>query len=168
MRKNSIFLAVSLFLALIVAGCGGGNGGNGFGIIDNFVGDASGAIETANLSRLSTLISPNYLDNCFDKTDVLNAYRDIFNDPDIDSIDVQTTEISDRRVNGDFARFFWGSRITIYYFDGTHTTTSQAGYVYLIRQNGLWREYGNQSCNGAAKTTGDPLNGRMPLREAKK
>jgi hypothetical protein len=162
-----LFVIFSLMLTFLTVGCGGGGGGIGFNVIDNWVGDASGAIERQDLSRISNLIDRDYFDNCVTKNQLVNDYADIFSDPDIRDIDVRTIDISNRFVNevNGTASFFWTEEWRVTYSDGFVETTRASGFVYLIRSGGVWREYGNQEC---PRTTGGeapkPLKGLKPTR----
>ena len=165
MKGIKLFIgALGLFAAMSIAGCGGA--GNKDAVIDGFVSDVTRAIETQNLSAISNLIDEDYLNSCYTKDDLVAGYADVFDTPDLDYIDVNSLEVSERYVDMDsgYAQFFWRDQWTTYYTDGTHDTSTAAGMVYLVRYGGKWREYGNQLCSGGAKSAVGPLNGLKPSR----
>lgn len=161
---QQILIGLALLATLALAGCGGSN--NGDSVIDNWVGDASGAIETQNLSKLSNLISESYLNDCFTKDDLVASYADVFDSGDITSIDVQTLETSDKLVDefDGVASFFWRTQWTINYADGTHDTTTTSGTVFLVHEASGWKEYGDQLCVSGNKAAMGPLGTLKPTR----
>lgn len=131
-------------LALVLlAGCGGG--GSAENAATQWARQYIGEIADQDTAGLSALVSNSYLNSCQNKTQFLSEFQAIFDGATSVTI---SFDVDSSSVNGSAgtAEVFGTLQIS---------ATGPAGYNYsfnglrrfqLIREAGVWRLYGNQSC----------------------
>lgn len=142
MMKKSLILILVFVLALV--GCGGGGSGGG-DVIDQFLNAQLDAIRSENLTNLGNTISASYLDDCDTKATVLADWSNIFSSAA--TITISNVEIDSKiidEVNG-LASASGSFRLKAIGPGGVFETTLSGSFI-LRRENGVWREIGNQLC----------------------
>lgn len=129
-------------LALAMIGCGGG------GVSENASTDwaraYTSAIAAQNITTVGSLISNSYLNSCETKAQRVNFFQDMFDSATTVNVsfDVNSSFVNDAaglgQVTGDLQIVATGP--------GYNFTSSQFVVFPLIREAGVWRLYGNQSC----------------------
>ncbi|HEY0867193.1 MAG TPA: nuclear transport factor 2 family protein [Fimbriimonas sp.] len=138
MRK----LLLLVFTLALMVGCGGDGNDNGFderNIAENFASRFVSALNSDDVDRVAPLISANFYEDCFDRRDFLDSYEQDIRDGfryNLEILDVWDEEFLDDNE----VRFMIRIR-------DRDTGATDEFPVYIRRENGTWRMYGNQDCN---------------------
>lgn len=149
--KKLLFLFAILTTLFLVVGCGGDGNNDDVDPVDNFLADYQYAYEAQDLSFFGTIISPSYLQQCQDKSELLHAAADIFDDANITNITVEYRGGIQKEIDytDGFATFSTTLRLN-YDLDGT-PTHQDYDFDSVLRQEGFnWKLYGDQICSGSA------------------
>lgn len=152
---------VLLLAAVLVIGACGGAGGESDTLQDDpayeWALDYRSAMQTENLTRVSGLFADSFLDDCTDKTEVLNNTTTLFagtSDLRIEILEVAPgTYSSGNTIYSALVRF----RVTGNSVTGPVNYT-ESGTLVLRNIGGLWYSYGNQTCVAGAVSILAPKN----------
>lgn len=148
-----------LAAVLVIVACGGSGGGDT--LQDDpayeWALDYRGAMQTENLTRVSDLFADTFLDNCTDKTEVLNNTSTLF---------AGTTELRIEILEVAPGSFSSGntiySALVRFRVAGNSVTGpvnyTETGTLVLRKFDGLWYSYGNQTCLAGAVSILSPRN----------
>lgn len=148
-----------LAAVLVIVACGGSGGGDT--LQDDpayeWALDYRGAMQTENLTRVSDLFADTFLDNCTDRTEVLNNTSTLFagtTELRIEILEVAPgTYSSGSTIYSALVRF----RVTGNSVTGPVNYT-ESGTLVLRKFDGLWYSYGNQTCLAGAVSILSPRN----------
>ena len=129
---------------VVLAGCGGGGGSSD--VIDKWLDRTILFIQTEDMTGLASTISNAYVDDCENKTTTLEAWEVTFDNAT--SISITNVSISSKVINETtgMASATGSYKIRVQGPGGLVEQTV-SGTFYLRRENSVWREFGNQSCN---------------------
>ncbi len=152
---------VLLLAAVLVIGACGGAGGGSDTLQDDpayeWALDYRGAMQTENLTRVSDLFAGTFLDDCTDKTEVLNNTTTLFagtTELRIEILEVAPGSYSSgNTIYSALVRF----RVTGNSVTGPVNYT-ETGTLVLRNIGGIWYSYGNQTCVTGAVSILAPKN----------
>lgn len=107
------------------------------------------ALQSAVLTRDADLIrnqiDTQYLDDCENKAELVDAILDVIGTSG--AIQFTVMPITNKSVNVNLGRAEFDGGFRIVVDDATPRSMTRSGHMMLRRDNGPWRLYGEQDCN---------------------
>ena len=152
MKKAILFFLVLASIGLVIAGCGGGDGGIGSNnVLRSRIQSFFSDVNDEDLDGTMSNFSDNYLNDCFDWFDIRDEFETLFTEPNYSErwIDL---DVDFEENDGNFG--YAEGTFTIRVNDGGIITEEQADFAWdFVREDGRWVLYGNQFCNVAPLST---------------
>lgn len=162
-----IFQLILVLLAVLapLAGCGGGGASSASDPIAAYVASATRAYSNRDLAGIDRAYSNDYLFNCETKLDIMGAANALFTDPEIRSLEMKAIDISNKWVSDASGLAYAKVRLQVNtrYTDGYLDSYVAELELHLVRENGAWRQIGNQLCSRAPQAEGTPKEEKLPL-----
>jgi hypothetical protein len=146
--KLKVLLAFAVLCSLF--GCAG----NGVVLQDMDSVDAHNAafaraFNTKNFEELSALFSEDFLEDCADKAMILEGSEFLFTSPEVARMELVLMPVTNRVIDdaAGTASYDMSGELTVYNTEGEEMPLPIERSVFLKRENGVWKEIGNQTCD---------------------